>query len=82
MPVTLFGYGSRMRAIVYTQTGPSSVLTLVDRPVPVPREGEVVVRIEVSGVNPTDWKSRSGMVGPLDPGVEQVPKRSARASPA
>jgi NADPH2:quinone reductase len=49
-----------MRAIVYTQTGDPSVLALVDRPVPQPEAGEVRVRVVVSGVNPTDWKSRRG----------------------
>lgn len=49
-----------MRAIVYSETGAPSVLHLVDRPVPEPEAGEVRIRIIVSGVNPTDWKSRRG----------------------
>ena len=49
-----------MRAIEYSQTGPADVLKLVDRATPTPGAGEVVVRIAVSGVNPTDWKSRAG----------------------
>lgn len=49
-----------MKAIVYTETGDPSVLTLVEREAPVPAEGEVRVRVVVSGVNPTDWKTRSG----------------------
>ena len=49
-----------MRAIVYSHTGDPSVLRLVDRDVPEPGPGEVRVRIVVSGVNPTDWKSRRG----------------------
>ena len=48
-----------MRAIVYTETGSPSVLRLVDREPIDPAAGEVRVRIAVSGVNPTDWKSRS-----------------------
>lgn len=47
-----------MKAIVYERTGDPSVLKLVDRPVPEPGPGEVLVRMAVSGVNPTDWKSR------------------------
>ncbi|MFF3867432.1 NADPH:quinone reductase [Micromonospora sp. NPDC001898] len=47
-----------MRAIVYETGGDASVLHLVDRPVPEPGPGEVLVRVAVSGVNPTDWKSR------------------------
>jgi NADPH2:quinone reductase len=49
-----------MKAIVYSQTGSPRVLRLVDRPVAEPGAGEVRVRIVVSGVNPTDWKSRRG----------------------
>lgn len=49
-----------MKAIVYERTGDPSVLELVDRPVPEPGAGEVLVRVAVSGVNPTDWKSRRG----------------------
>ncbi|MEH1055923.1 NADPH:quinone reductase [Micromonospora sp. CPCC 206171] len=47
-----------MKAIVYEETGDPSVLKLVDRPVPEPGRGEVLVRVAVSGVNPTDWKGR------------------------
>lgn len=49
-----------MRAIVYTESGGSGVLHLVERPVPEPGPGEVRVRVVVSAVNPTDWKARSG----------------------
>jgi NADPH2:quinone reductase len=49
-----------VKAIVYTRTGGPEVLELVDRPVPEPGPGEVRVRVTVSGVNPTDWKSRQG----------------------
>jgi NADPH2:quinone reductase len=64
-----------MRAIEYSVTGGPDVLTLVDRPVPEPGPGEVRVRIHRSGVNPTDWKSRTGSeVGtPVDPA--QVPNQ-------
>ncbi|MDE8670248.1 NADPH:quinone reductase [Pseudarthrobacter sp. H3Y2-7] len=49
-----------MKAIVYRTTGDPSVLELVDRGIRNPEHGEVRVRIMVSGVNPTDWKSRRG----------------------
>ena len=49
-----------MKAIAHEVTGGSDVLKLVDRPVPEPGAGEVRVKIAVSGVNPTDWKSRQG----------------------
>jgi NADPH:quinone reductase len=49
-----------MKSVVYSRTGDPSVLRLVDREVSEPGPGEVRVRIVVSGVNPTDWKSRLG----------------------
>ncbi|KAA9156843.1 NADPH:quinone reductase [Microbacterium lushaniae] len=49
-----------MKAIVYSSPGDSSVLSLVDRDPAEPGRGEVRVRVEVSGVNPTDWKARVG----------------------
>ncbi|KZM74687.1 NADPH:quinone reductase [Nocardia terpenica] len=62
-----------MRAVVYSETGPSSVLRLVQRPDPVPGWGEVVVRIVRAGVNPTDWKFRAGLAdisGEIAPGQD------------
>jgi NADPH:quinone reductase len=52
-----------VRAITYTRPGDPSVLELVERPIPEPGQGEVRIRVIVSGVNPTDWKSRSGTTG-------------------
>ena len=49
-----------MRAVAYTEPGPSSVLHLVEREIPTPGAGEIRVRVVRSGVNPTDWKSRAG----------------------
>lgn len=49
-----------MKAVSYTSTGDSDVLTFGERPEPHAGDGEVRVRIHVSGVNPTDWKSRQG----------------------
>lgn len=49
-----------MKSIVYRETGAPSVLTLIDRDLAEPGQNEVRIRIAVSGVNPTDWKSRQG----------------------
>ena len=43
-----------MRAIIYRQSGETDVLQLVERPEPVASPGEVLIRVAVSGVNPTD----------------------------
>lgn len=59
-----------MRAITYSQPGPSSVLQLGERESAEPGPGEVRVRVVVSGVNPTDWKSRKGLSAmPAEPQV-------------
>lgn len=50
-----------MRAALYDRYGDASeVLRVTDTDRPEPGPGQVRVRIEYSGVNPTDWKSRSG----------------------
>jgi NADPH2:quinone reductase len=50
-----------MRAALYDHYGPArEVLRVEDIERPEPGPGEVRVRIEASGVNPTDWKSRAG----------------------
>lgn len=65
-----------MKAVVYSRTGDPSVLEVVDRPTPDPGPGEVLVRIAVSGVNPTDWKSRQGDgTGAPPPSGWQVPNQ-------
>ncbi|MDX3245860.1 NADPH:quinone reductase [Streptomyces sp. ME18-1-4] len=53
-----------MKAIIYRDNGGPDVLQLVDRDLPEPGPGEVRVRVAVSGVNPTDWKSRSDTTQP------------------
>jgi NADPH2:quinone reductase len=61
-----------MRAVVYQKTGDSSVLEVVDRDVAEPHWGEVRVRLAVAGVNPTDWKSRSGATGPAELAFDEI----------
>lgn len=48
-------------AIVYTEFGGPEVLHEIEIPLPDPATGEVAVRIEAVGVNPIDWKLRSGL---------------------
>jgi len=50
-----------MRAARYDRHGPAGeVLRVADIERPEPGPGEVRVKISCSGVNPTDWKARSG----------------------
>jgi NADPH:quinone reductase len=57
-----------VKAALYDRYGPArEVLRVEDVERPEPGPGEVRVRVEFSGVNPTDWKSRSGATArPID----------------
>ncbi len=51
-----------MRAAWYDKIGPAGeVLQIGEMPDPEPGAGEVRVRVHASGVNPSDWKTRSGL---------------------
>src|SRR5579859_7346739 len=49
-----------MRAVCVEHFGGPDALTLRDAPVPVPGKGEVLVRVEVAGVNYIDVYMRNG----------------------
>jgi len=52
-----------MRAALYRSTGKAAdVLRVEEVPRPEPGPGEVLVRVYASGINPTDYKARSGAV--------------------
>ena len=66
-----------MLAAIYDRTGPAhAVLRVEEVDTPDPGPGEVRVLVSVSGVNPTDWKSRTGRSPSSDPAVRfQVPNQ-------
>jgi len=50
-----------MKAMHFARPGGDEVLELVERPVPAPRRGEVVVKVAASGVNGPDLMQRRGL---------------------
>lgn len=56
---------ARMRAITYDRYGGSDVLQLTDQPEPKVAPDSVLVRVRAAGVNPVDWKLRSGYLDAL-----------------
>jgi NADPH2:quinone reductase len=61
-----------MQAIAITQPGPADVLRPVTRPDPTAGEGEVVIRVQASGVNRPDVMQRLGFYPP-PPGASDLP---------
>ena len=59
-----------MNAIIARQPGGPEVLELVQRKVPQPGAGEVLIRVASAGVNRPDLLQRNGM--PLPPGITDV----------
>ncbi len=49
-----------MKAITFNEYGPADVLTMSEVDMPVPGPGQVIVKIQAAGINPGDWRIRSG----------------------
>ena len=49
-----------MRAIALMEFGDASLFRLMDLPTPQIADDEVLIRVQVAGINPADWKDREG----------------------
>lgn len=61
-----------MRAIEITQPGAPDVLQLCDRPMPVAKPGEVIIKVHAAGINRPDVFQRTGNY-PVPPGASDLP---------
>ncbi|WP_406378979.1 NADP-dependent oxidoreductase [Streptomyces sp. NBC_01618] len=52
------------KAYVFTRNGGPEAEALVEQDVPVPGPGELLVAVRAAGVNPVDWKLRTGYIRP------------------
>lgn len=67
-----------MRAVRYHQYGGVETLVVEQAPDPPPGPGEIRVRVAAAGVNPVDWKVRSGAVREVLPvDLPAIPGRDA-----
>lgn len=60
-----------MRAVIADGSGGPEVLKVVQRPVPAPKEGEILVRVKAAGVNRPDVIQRQGGYPP-PPGAPDI----------
>lgn len=61
-----------MKAVEISTPGGPEVLRLTERPLPVPKDGEVLVKVAASGVNRPDILQRLGRY-PAPPGITDIP---------
>ncbi len=61
----------KMRAVIAAKPGGPEVLTIVERPVPTPGTGEILVKVAAAGVNRPDVLQRQGSYNP-PPGAPDV----------
>ena len=62
----------KMNAIAISHPGGPEVLVVEERPVPHPKEGEVLIRVEAGGINRPDCLQRQGSYPP-PPGASDIP---------
>src|ERR1700739_4884380 len=63
---------ARMTAIAIRAPGAPEVLVPEERPVPAPRDGEILVKVTAAGVNRPDVMQRQGLYPP-PPGASDIP---------
>src|SRR5215472_2840447 len=61
-----------IRQIEFAGAGGPEVLKIATAPQPVPKEGEVLIKVQAAGVNRADVSQRMGRY-PLRPGMNPIP---------
>jgi NADPH:quinone reductase-like Zn-dependent oxidoreductase len=51
----------KMRALSFERYGPPSVLSLIERDIPEPKQGEVLIEVKASAINPSDIRIVEGV---------------------
>src|SRR5690606_3150786 len=72
MALLLSVQGVLMKAVEISKPGGPEVLVLVDRPMPEPQAGEVLIKVSAAGINRPDVFQRKGNY-PAPPGASDLP---------
>ena len=67
-----------MKAVTFTEYGEPEVLHVADADEPQPGPGQVRIAVRAAGVNPIDWKARSGMMREVMPAAASRSSTAAR----
>src|SRR5437773_11760713 len=51
---------ANMKAAIYTSYGPPDVVRITDVEKPVPKDGEVLIKVRAASVNTLDWRLMKG----------------------
>ena len=51
----------KMTALSFDRYGPPSVLSMVERDIPVPKQGEVLIAVKAAAINPSDIRNVEGV---------------------
>jgi NADPH:quinone reductase-like Zn-dependent oxidoreductase len=54
---------ARVKAAIYTKRNSGKVLDLVETDPPVPKPGEILIKVRAASINPLDWKLKSHRPG-------------------
>jgi NADPH:quinone reductase len=52
---------AKMTALSFDRYGPPSVLSVIERDVPVPKQGEVLIEVKAAAINPSDIRNVEGV---------------------
>ena len=67
-----------VKAARLSRFGGPEVLEIVDLPDPHPGPGQVRIAVRAAGVNPSDWKKRTGLIDPELPGRQRQDQHRVR----
>ena len=68
-----------MRAVVLDAPGPPEALRIREIPVPVPRPGQVLIKVEAFGLNRSELHTRLGLAEGVCPAGELAPGQQVAA---
>ncbi len=64
-------FSGTMRAVIADGKGGPEVLRIIQRPIPTPAEGQILVKVEAAGINRPDVVQREGRYPP-PPGAPDI----------